>query len=85
MAAPQVIHMMFGGPIYSIHWGKKIGWRFEMHRYCGPVVVDRKDEPLSKQPGEGSGFWKAVTNWDQQGRRIAPHSVCIYDYERELR
>jgi hypothetical protein len=68
----------FGGPIYSIQRGK-IGWRFEMHRVCGPVVVDSKGEPKEPQPREGSGFWEAVSRWAQQGERATREGVCIYD------
>lgn len=75
-----VIHISFGGPIYSIQRGK-IGWRFEMHRVCGPVVVDHHNEPKDQQPAENSGFWKAVTAWAQQGSRVTPQGVCIWDAE----
>lgn len=75
----KLIHIDVGGPVYSIRWGK-IGWTFEMHRYCGPVVVHpRTHEPKDVQPAERSGFWKAVTMWDKQGRRATPLGICIYD------
>lgn len=71
------MHLLFGGPIYSISRAA-IGWRFEMHRYCGPVVVDHRDEPKATQPNDGSGFWKAVTAWDRQGRQATAQDVCVY-------
>lgn len=71
-------HINVGGPIYSIQHGK-IGWRFEMHRYCGPMVVDHRGEPKDKQPNEGSAFWRVVSLWAQQGQRVTKEGVAIFD------
>ncbi len=52
--------------------------QFEMHRVCGPVVVNRCGQPLATQPGPRHRFWTAVTLWAQQGRRVED-GWCVWD------
>jgi hypothetical protein len=40
-------------------------WRFEMHPYCGPIVLGARGDPLSRQPGSRSPFWPAFEKWQQ--------------------
>lgn len=41
-------------------------WRFEMHPYCGPIVLRRDGEPSARQPGERSSFWPAFEAWQER-------------------
>lgn len=38
-------------------------WLFEFHHFCGPMVVGKRGEPLNRQPGTRSPFWKAFETW----------------------
>lgn len=40
-------------------------WRFEFHRYFGPLVLGKRGEPLSRQPGSRSPFWQAFEAWQK--------------------
>lgn len=43
--------------IYKFRWKKK-DWLFEVHHFCGPFPVRKKDLELFKRcPGENSDFW----------------------------
>lgn len=40
-------------------------WRFEMHRFCGPIVLRKTDsQPKARQPGSRSLFWPAFEAWN---------------------
>lgn len=41
-------------------------WLFEMHRFCGPLVLRRDGSPKSRQPGSRSPFWPAFEAWQNQ-------------------
>ena len=59
-----------GGPIYEIEDENGRVWLFEMHRWSGPIPLNRKtEEPFGRLPGPRSPFWKAVTAWAKQGGR----------------
>lgn len=34
-------------------------WRFEMYRFCGPIVLRQDGQPKERQPGGRSPFWPA--------------------------
>lgn len=71
--------ILHGGPIYTID-----GIRFEMHPHFGPAVVSKRDgRVLESQPGPRHRFWRAVTLWAQQGRRVTAEGACIYEVPRE--
>ena len=54
-------------------------WHFEMHRVCGPVVVDRRTEdPIDNQPSGSSPFWEAVDLWLAQGKRVKDGDLCVW-------
>lgn len=74
----KIIHMMKGGPTHRISVGGKI-IEFEMHRYCGPVALGKKGQPLKKQD---SAFLEAASRWCQQGKRIED-GLCRWDHEPE--
>ena len=39
-------------------------WRFEMHRFCGPIVLRKTGgQPKERQPGSRSPFWPAFEAW----------------------
>lgn len=39
-------------------------WRFEVHRFCGPMVLRQDGQPKSRQPGSRSPFWPAFDAWN---------------------
>ena len=52
---------------------------FEYHGVCGPNLISKKTgDPLTRQPGENSPFWDAVTCWVKQGCRTNG-DLCIWD------
>lgn len=42
------------------------GYRFEFSRWTGPVLVGKRGEPLSRQPGSRSPFWASFQRWLEQ-------------------
>lgn len=38
-------------------------WRFEVHRFCGPIVLRQDGQPKAAQPGSRSPFWPAFEAW----------------------
>ena len=68
-----------GGPMRKISVGGKI-IEFEMHRYCGPNILNRNGEPLKNQP---SDFLHAASLWAQQGQKIDESGLCIWYHEPE--
>lgn len=64
----MLIHTSMAGHEISIIDRNNRRWRFEDHRYCGPVAVDRNGDPLKEQPEDESPFWEAVECWYQQGK-----------------
>ena len=39
-------------------------WRFEMHHFCGPIVLRQDGQPKTTQPGSRSAFWPAFDAWN---------------------
>lgn len=74
----KIINILWAGPERTIIDGKYRVWRFEDHRYCGPVVIDRNGDPIDDQPKENSPFWDAVSLWYQQGKQIDKNGVCVW-------
>lgn len=46
-------------------------WRFEMHRFCGPIILRADGEPKTMQPGSRSRFWPAYQAWRDARRSAA--------------
>jgi hypothetical protein len=66
-----------GGKTLKLVDGKGKLWSFEMHPYCGPMVLTNKTgEPMDPQPPEKSPFWRAVSFWAQQGEKLDKLGVC---------
>ena len=65
----ELIHISYAGPEVLILDRKGRKWRFEDHRFCGPIVLDKHGDPLDTQPPQSSPFWEAVNCWYQQGKR----------------
>jgi hypothetical protein len=74
----KIIHISIGGPVIKISIKGKL-YHFEDHRYCGPMRVDQRGEPTTKTP---MAFWKAVSLWAQQGRKIE-NGLAVWYHERE--
>jgi len=77
----SLIHISYAGPTRFVTDAKGKRWTFEMHHYCGPIVLNRSGDPVERQPGERSPFWHAVTRWAQGGHRLAG-SECIWEEEK---
>lgn len=73
---PGVIHISVGGPIHKIRAGGRT-YKFEMHRYCGPMLL-RKDGEPSTAKRQPSQFLHAVSCWAQQGERVKD-GLCVWD------
>ena len=79
----KVIHISFGGPDRKIRDATGRVWKFEMHPRFGPIVLDRRGDPVDKQPGERSPFWTAVDLWAKQGGVIGADGFCAWKAEPE--
>lgn len=49
-------------------------YRFEFSEMFGPLVVDKTGREVV-QPSHGSLFWRAVSLWARQGKRVA-NGLC---------
>lgn len=56
-----------------------VKYRFEMHPWCGPNILNRRGEPLKRQP---RAFLIAASLWAQQGQRVE-NGLCVWDHEPE--
>lgn len=70
----KVACVLTGGPTLTID-----GTRFEMHPYCGPVVVNKDGSPKARQPGARSDFWRHIEWWIEGGRRVDGNGCCVYE------
>ena len=70
--------LLVGGKEYTIHInGKEM--RFEMNPACGPIVIGKRSEILTVQPGNKHLFWVAVSMWAQQKQRLCHRcGRCIW-------
>lgn len=75
-----MIHISYAGPTRMITDTKGKRWTFEMHHYCGPIVLSKSGDPMERQLGERSPFWYAVTRWAQGGHRLND-TECIWEEE----
>lgn len=75
-----VIHVSMGGPEFDIQVDG-IRYHFEMHRYCGPIRLNKRGDAHSRQPKR---FLEAASLWAQQGQRVED-GLCRWDiiYEPE--
>ncbi len=68
------VHISYGGPTHKISVGGIIH-TFEMHPYCGPVLLKKNGDPAAVQPVK---FLEAASLWAQQGKRIEDW-LCRWD------
>lgn len=62
------VFLTVGGPDLEITWRSKT-WLFEMHHYCGPVLINRRTgQPLNTEPPKA--FWSAFELWELGGKEI---------------
>jgi hypothetical protein len=52
-----------GGRDHTIVDSKGRRWTFEVHPYCGPIVLRADGNPKARQPGSRSPFWDAWERW----------------------
>ena len=74
------VFLDFGGPDRKISVNGEI-MEFEMHPYCGPVLIGKDGDPLDNQKPRHF-FWTAVSYWSQQGERIED-GMCVWDHPPE--
>lgn len=74
----RTICILFAGPDRRIFVDGKSYW-FEMHRYCGPILLNEKGDGPAKNQRLKSPFWHAVSQWAQQGEQADQYGFCIYD------
>jgi len=75
-----------GGPDYKILDSKGKVWRFEMHHYCGPIVLTRKTgEVMDPQPVSSSPFWECVSFWAQQGQQLDALGHCVWQRPKPIK
>jgi hypothetical protein len=72
------VFIEYGGPTRKIQIEGKI-YTFEDHPYCGPSLLDKKGDPLSKQPMK---FLHAASLWKQQGGKIKD-GLCEWYHDPE--
>ena len=68
------VFLEHGGPTRKIKVGGKV-FTFEMHPYCGPMLLRRDVEPAAYNPPK---FLEAVSLWAQQGEKIDADGFCIW-------
>jgi len=83
----KLICVLTGGPVHVITDARGKQWLFEMHRYCGPMVLTGKThEPKVNQPDERSPFWDAIDLWTKQGSKttdgIKGKKFCVIDRKK---
>jgi hypothetical protein len=60
------VRLLLGGTDHTVRDRNGKWWRFEMHPYCGPIVLRADGEPAAQQPGSHSPFWVAFNRWHQK-------------------
>lgn len=80
----QLIHLSLAGPEYRLSADKI--YRFEDHRYFGPIVIGVDGDPLDNQPPARSKFWQHVSAWYQQGKtfkEVEGVRWCVYETQMQ--
>jgi hypothetical protein len=78
----ETIHILMGGQ--TLYLSAQKVYLFEDHPYCGPIVLNAKEDPLENQPGPLDLFWTHVSAWYQQGKktkRVYNKTWCVYETE----
>lgn len=75
------IHISQGGPTRVLQVNGK-RFHFEMHPYCGPILIGKRGDPLANQMNNHP-FWTAVSHWAQQGQRLDAEGLCVWDHPAE--
>lgn len=70
------IHISMGGPDRVIVDEEGKRHKFEMHPYCGPILLNADGDPASRQPSAKASFWRVTTWWSQQGGKIDGNGLC---------
>lgn len=73
---PNGIMTIGGDPMTLTAYGKT--YRFEWHRFCGPMFCKKNGDELKKSPGERNKWWKGFDLWVRQGQRTRD-GVCVWD------
>lgn len=63
----KIVCFLGGGELYEIKIGASV-ILFEMHRYCGPMPLDKRTYE-ARELGPKAPFWRAASLWAQQGKK----------------
>lgn len=80
------VHIEIAGEIYRIDVNGN-QYRFEDHRYCGPMFCDKDGEEIN-QPKESSNVWTHINAWYQQGKKfkvVGKDKWCVYETESQIK
>ena len=75
----KVICILQGGETFKIKVGSRMIY-FEMHTFCGPMAISKNGNEI-KTP---SGFYKAVTLWIKQGKRVE-NGIALWNRPKPYR
>jgi hypothetical protein len=80
----RLIHISWGGQDRRITDEAGKSWLFEDHPRFGPIVLNRRGEPASTQPGSRSPFWTAWQWWNQGGKKLNADGItCVWEKPAE--
>lgn len=65
------LSLSLGGRDHTIVDDAGRSWFFEMHPYCGPMVLRKDGQPKAHQPGGRSPFWPAFDRWNAARKAAA--------------
>jgi hypothetical protein len=74
----KIIHISMGGPDRKIRDEDGVQFTFEAHPQFGPIVLNRRGDPLEKQPGARASFWRVWLWWSEQGKAIDAEGFCVW-------
>lgn len=79
----QRVHLSMGGPDRVIIDENGQRHKFEMHPYCGPILLNADGDPAKRQPSAKASFWNVTTWWIQQGGNIDANGLCVWKKPNE--
>lgn len=66
-------------PTYTLTLPNGRVYRFEWHKFCGPLFVRKDDEPLARFPSERNPMWDYFGMWIDQGKMVDTDGNCVYE------
>lgn len=72
----QGLSLTTGGSDHTVRDSLGRAWTFELHPWCGPIVLRKDGNPKACQPGSRSPFWPAYEAW-RKAASPAPQLVPL--------